>query len=197
MTQGRGVAGKGEGARDVTVLLQALNSGDHDASDALLRVVYAELHRRAAAMMMGESLGHTLQATALVHDAYLCLVKQKNVDWVGRTHFFAMSAKVMRRILVDHARRRLRHKRGGRLVRLSLREGYLLSPKQDVDVLALHQVLQRLATRDARQAQIVELRFFAGLGVEEVAQTLKVSKRTVELEWTLAKAWLRRELTRT
>ncbi len=181
-------------ARDVTQLLVAASGGDAKAAEALLPVVYDDLRRRAQAMMRREGGGHTLQATALVHEAYMRLIQQDRVDWQGRAHFFAIAAQIMRRILVDHARGRLRAKRGGGQAKVSLDEGLPLTTERDADVVALDDALQRLATLDPRQAQIVEMRFFGGLTVEEVALALGVSKRTVEAEWTLIKAWMRREL---
>lgn len=180
--------------RDVTRLLIAATGGDARAAGELMPVVYDELKRRAAALMRRESAGHTLQATALVNEAYLRLINQDRVDWQGRTHFFAVASQIMRRILVDHARTRQRAKRGGGDVKVSLDEGLGLSTERDADVLALDQALQKLAEVDPRQAEIVVMRFFGGLTVEEVAAALGVSKRTVEAEWTMIKAWLRREL---
>jgi RNA polymerase sigma factor (TIGR02999 family) len=179
---------------DVTRLLQSATSGDRSAVEALLPVVYDELKRRAASLMRAERAGHTLQPTALVHDAFLQLIQQDRVDWQGRAHFFAVASQLMRRILVDHARGRLRQKRGGAAPRISLDEGMGLSVERDADVVAVDNALQRLAEVDPKQAEIVEMRFFGGLSVEEVAAVLGVSKRTVEAEWTMIKAWLRREL---
>jgi RNA polymerase sigma-70 factor, ECF subfamily len=156
--------------------------------------VYDELHRRAQGMMNGERSGHTLQATALVHETYFRLVNQADVTWQGRAHFYAIASQIMRRILVDHARRRRRRKRGGDVVKVSLEDGMPLSVERGDDVLVIDDCLKRLAELDPRQAKIVELRFFVGLTVDEVADVLHVSKRTVEGEWTMAKAWLRREL---
>lgn len=180
---------------DVTELLSAACAGDQSAGHALLPIVYDELKRRAASLMRRERGDHTLQPTALVHEAYLQLIHQERVDWQGRAHFFAVSSQLMRRILVDHARARLRDKRGGGSTRISLEEGLGLSVDRDADVVAVDDALKRLAEVDARQAEIVTLRFFGGLSVEEVAAVLAVSKRTVEAEWTMIKAWMRRELT--
>lgn len=177
--------------KEITDLLRRDDVDD----DALLAVVYDELHRLAASMMRSERPGHTLQPTVLVHEAWLKLVNQRNVEWQGRAHFFAIAARFMRRILVDHARARRRQKRGGDAVRISLADDLPLSLEQGADVLAVHDALERLAQLDERQSRIVELRFFGGLSVDEVAHVLAVSKRTVEADWTLAKAWLRRELT--
>ena len=183
-----------EGTGDATRALLALRDGDAAAAERLLPLVYDRLRGLANRFLGAERAGHTLQPTALVHEAFLKLVEQERVDWAGRTHFFAVGAKAMRRILVDHARGRRRDKRGGGAVRVELREGAALSPERDEDVLALDEALARLEARDARQARIVELRFFGGLNVEEVAEALGVSKRTVEADWTMLRAWLRREL---
>lgn len=179
---------------DVTRLLIALNDGQEEARAALLPVVYDELRRRAEMMMRRESAGHTLQPTALVHEAYMKLVDQDRVSWANRGHFFAIAARQMRRILVDHARGRQRQKRGGDQVHVPLEDGLQIAVHRDTDVLAVDQALKRLASLDARQAQIVEMRFFGGLTVKEIADALGVSKRTIEAEWTMIKAWLRREL---
>lgn len=182
--------------RDVTVLLTAAAAGDAEAAEALMPLVYAELRRRAASLMRRERSDHTLQPTALVHEAFLRLVQQDRVDWQGRTHFFATASQFMRRILVDHARGRLRERRGGNdAVRISLDDGLPLSVERDSDVVALDEALERLAVLDPRQADIVVMRFFGGLSVEEVAAHLGQSKRAVEAEWTMIKAWLKRELT--
>lgn len=180
------------GERDITALLQSSDAHDEEA---LLELVYAELHRVASGLLRHERAGHTLQPTVLVHEAWFKLVGQREVDWQGRAHFFALAARLMRRILVDHARSRHRLKRGGAQVRVSLDDNQPLTPESGDDVLAVHDALKRLAELDDRQARIVELRFFGGLSVDEVAAVLQVSKRTVEADWTLAKAWLRRELT--
>ena len=179
---------------DVTLLLAAVSAGDRSAVDKLLPIVYDELRKHAAFMMRRERVGHTLQPTALVHEAFLRLVQQDRVQWTGRAHFFAVASNVMRRILVDHARTRLAEKRGGGADRISIEEGLGLSVGSDADVLAIDAALERLAALDPRQAEIVTLRFFGGLSVEEVAAVLNMSKRAVEAEWTMIKAWLRREL---
>ena len=179
---------------DVTLLLTAIEEGREHSADELLAVVYEELRRMAAHRMAAEAPGHTLQPTALVHEAYMKLVDQTRVDWQGRSHFFAVAAQAMRRILVDHARSRQREKRGGGRARVVLDEAVALSPQKDEDVLALDEALERLAALDPRQAKVVELRFFGGMSVEEVAEALSVSKRTVEGDWTFARAWLSREL---
>jgi len=181
-------------AGDVTTLLSAASAGDDDAKEALITVVYAELRRRADALMRAERSNHTLQATALVHEAYLKLVHQDRVDWRGRGHFFAVSSQIMRRILVDAARARKSDKRGGRLSRVDLEEG-TLSVERDEDVLALEDALQTLAELDPEQADLVVMRFYGGLTMHELAASLGRSKRSIELEWTAIKAWLRRALT--
>ncbi len=181
-------------APDVTGLLASALHGDAAAADRLLPLIYDELHRRAAAFMRRESPSHTLQPTILVHDAFLKLVGQDNAEFRDRGHFFAIAAQTMRRILIDHARTRRRDKRGGDCVRIALEDAPSLALEPDVDVLALDAALTRLAAVDARQARIVELRFFGGLSVQEVAAIEDVSKRTIEAEWTMISAWLRREL---
>lgn len=182
-------------AADVTRLLSAVSAGDKEALAALLPIVYKELRRHAGHLMKRERAGHTLQPTALVHEVFLRLVKKEHVEWKCRAHFFAAAAQLMRSILVDHARRSLRHKRGHGAHRISFEEGLGLAVTQDADVLAIDAALCKLATIDSRQAEIVGMRFFGGLSVEEVAVVLGISKRSVEAEWTLTRAWLRRELT--
>jgi RNA polymerase sigma factor (TIGR02999 family) len=179
---------------DVTEVLEQLKAGDSRAADRLLPLVYDEFRALARHYLAQERMNHTLQPTALVHEAYLKLVDQTRVDWQGRSHFFAVAAQAMRRILVDHARSRQREKRGGGRPRVTLDEAVALSPQKDEDVLALDEALEKLAALDARQAKVVELRFFGGMSVEEVAEALGVSKRTVEGDWTFARAWLSREL---
>lgn len=179
---------------DVTQVLEALGRGDRKAADKLLPLVYDEFRALARHYLAQERLNHTLQPTALVHEAYMKLVDQSRVDWQGKSHFFAVAAQAMRRILVDHARSRQRDKRGGGRARVVLDEAVALSPQKDEDVLALDEALEKLAQLDARQARVVELRFFGGMSVEEVAEALGVSKRTVEGDWTFARAWLSREL---
>jgi RNA polymerase sigma factor (TIGR02999 family) len=180
---------------EVTQMLVAWSNGDREALDRLMPVVYRELRRQAARHMRRERSGHTLQATDLIHEAYLRLVDQNNVRWQNRTHFFAMAAQLMRRILVDHARRRHRAKRGGSAIALPLEEGLVVAvEKPEADLLALDEALTRLAALDARQSQIVELRCFSGLSIEETAAVLGVSLTTVKDDLNMAKAWLRREI---
>jgi RNA polymerase sigma-70 factor (ECF subfamily) len=180
---------------NVTQLLLAWGNGDPAAGEKLLPVVYAELHRRATAAMRRENEGHTLQPTALVHEAYMRLVDQHRVAWQNRAQFYGIAAQIMRRILIDHAREHLAEKRGGgaRAVTLSGVEPAADSDGE-VDVLALHEALERLAVLDARQAKLVELRYFGGLNIEETAEALEVSPATVKREWATARAWLKREL---
>jgi RNA polymerase sigma-70 factor (ECF subfamily) len=159
-------------------------------------MIYAELHEQAARALRREAPGHTLQATALVNEAYLRLVDQRRVEWKNRAHFFGVCAQVMRRILVDHARARLADKRGGGAQQLSLHDADAVAGERDVDVLALHDALEALAALDAQQARIVELRYFSGLNIEETAEALDISPATVKRDWAVARAWLRRELTR-
>jgi RNA polymerase sigma factor (TIGR02999 family) len=184
---------------DVTGLLLAWSDGNAAAVDRLLPLLYEELHRQAERAMRREDERHTLQATALVHEAYLRLVDQNRVQWRNRAHFFGVAAQVMRRILVDHARGRLAEKRGGGAQRITLDDanvGANGDAAGDVDVLALHEALERLAVLDAQQAKVVELRYFSGLNIEETAVALDVSPATVKREWAVARAWLKRELSR-
>ncbi len=180
---------------DVTGLLRAWSDGDRAALDQLLPVVYRELHRQAERFMRAQPPGHTLQTTALVHEAYLRLAIRENPEWNGRAHFFGVAAKAMRSILVDHARARGAAKRGGgaHAVTLSNLED---TDGQELDVLDLDDALERLAELDPRKGSLVELRYFAGLSIEEAAESLGISPATAKREWRLARAWLRRELDR-
>jgi len=182
------------GSSKTTEFLRDLSSGDTSAADRLMPLVYTELRQIAQGCLRNERPGHTLQPTALVHEVFLKLVDQTRVNYRGRTHFLALSAQAMRRILVDHARAKARDKRGGGRPRIELDESLTVSARRDEDLLALDEALEKLAKLDPRQAKIVELRFFGGMTVEEVAEALDVSKRTVESEWTMVRAWLRREL---
>ena len=180
---------------DITQMLIDWSNGNREALDRLIPVVYAELRRQAARHLRRERPGHTLQTTALINEAYLRLVDQKNVRWQNRAHFFAVAARMMRRILVDHARSHRRAKRGGSAARLPLEEALAVAAeKSSVDLLALDEALERLAAVDARQGQVVELRYFGGLSIEETAEALGVSPATVKNDWNVSKAWLRREL---
>jgi RNA polymerase sigma factor (TIGR02999 family) len=179
----------------VTDLLQAWASGDQAALDELLPLVYEELRRQARRYMRAQPAGHTLQTTALVHEAYLRLVGQSSVEWQGRAHFFGVAAKAMRSVLVDHARARGAAKRGGSVRAITLDDaGGVAGPQASVDVLALDEALGRLTELDPRKSRLVELRYFGGLGIEEAAAVLGVSPATVKRDWTTARAWLRREL---
>ncbi len=180
--------------KSVTELLIGWSDGDPQALEEFLPKVYGELHRLAAGYFHGESSGHTLQATALVHEAYLRLVDQKQVKWQNRAHFFGVAARMMRRILVDHARRRKAEKRGGEAQHLSLDEARDAGVSPNLDLLSLDRALTELAAFDPEQSRIVELRFFAGLKVPEVAEVLSVSPATVKREWSAARAWLFRRL---
>jgi RNA polymerase sigma factor (TIGR02999 family) len=177
-----------------TQILDDLQGGDHSAVDRLFPVVYGELRNLAAQYLARERKSHTLQPTALVHEAYLKLIDQTRVDWRGRTHFFAIGAQAMRRVLVDHARQHRAAKRGGGRQRITLDENLFAGSQREEDVLALEDALTKLAALDPRQARMVELRFFGGLTVDEVAEVLEMSKRSVEREWTMVRSWLRREL---
>ncbi|HZE72537.1 MAG TPA: sigma-70 family RNA polymerase sigma factor [Pyrinomonadaceae bacterium] len=181
---------------NVTELLRNWSDGDDEAQEKLFQFVYNDLHRQAARYLRNEHPGLSLQTTDLIHEAYLRLIDQQHVEWQNRLHFFAIAAKVMRRILVDHARGRQAAKRGGSDIRLPLDEAMAVLPEQDLDFVALDEALNKLAQIDAKQSQIVELRFFSGLTVEETAKVLDVSERTVKRDWNVAKAWLRRELRR-
>jgi RNA polymerase sigma-70 factor (ECF subfamily) len=177
----------------ISQLLVAWASQDPAARDALVPIVYEELHRLAHHYMRNERPGHTLQTTALVNEAYLRLVGVDGMQWRDRAHFFAIAATMMRRILVDHARAHGRDKRGGGVVMTSLDED-VVAPSLDIDVIALDDALERLGRIDERQARLVELRYFAGLTIEEAAEALGVSGGTLKRDWVIAKAWLYREL---
>ena len=179
---------------EATQILEDVQGGDHSAADRLFAIVYAELRKLAASHLGRERQNHTLQPTALVHEVYLKIVDQTRVDWRGRTHFFAVGAQIMRRILVDHARAHKAAKRGGGRHRITLDEKLAAAPGRDEDVLALEEALAKLAQLDSRQAKMVELRFFGGLTVADVAEVLQMPKRSVEREWTMIRSWLRREL---
>lgn len=180
----------------VTELLRAWGRGDAEASEALVRLVYAELRRQAERALQREGEGHTLQATALVHEAWLRLGEQHGARWESRAHFFAIAARMMRRVLLDHARSRRAQKRGGGATQLSLGDAASAGDEavDVVDVIALDEALTRLATFDPQKARLVDLRYFAGLSIPEVAAVLGVSTATVGREWAVARMWLRREL---
>jgi RNA polymerase sigma-70 factor, ECF subfamily len=179
---------------DVTVLLKEISSGNRDALAKLVPVVYDELRRLAAYYLRQERSDHTLQATALVHEAYLRLVDQRHMDWNNRNHFFGVAAHLMRRILLMHAREHRAAKRGGAAQKISLDETAIFSPAQAEELVYLDELLTRLAALDAQQERVVELRFFAGLSVEETAELMGISPATVKRDWAMAKAWLAREM---
>jgi RNA polymerase sigma-70 factor, ECF subfamily len=180
----------GADREDITLLLAELAKGNQDAASKLIPLVYNELRRLAGGYMRRERPDHTLQATALVHEAYLKLVEQRVVSWQGRAHFFGIAAQMMRRILIDHARGHLRDKRGAGQKALPIDEALVFAPEQSAELVRLDQSLENLAKMDPRQARIVELRFFAGLTVEQTAEILGVSAKTVKRDWSMAKAWL-------
>jgi RNA polymerase sigma factor (TIGR02999 family) len=181
---------------DVTQLLLAWNGGEGGARDELLRAVYGELRRIASGHMAGESPGHTLQATALVNEAYVRLVDQTRVQWRNRSHFFGIAAQLMRRILVDHARRRHAAKRGGGATIVEFEDSLTPRSRRSVDLVVLDDILTRLDEFDSNAARLVELRYFGGLTIDETAEVLGVSPATVKREWTAARAWMHRELTK-
>ncbi|HEY9225013.1 MAG TPA: sigma-70 family RNA polymerase sigma factor [Gemmatimonadaceae bacterium] len=188
--------GLGPSDPDVTGLLRAWGQGGNAAEEQLLRAVYAELHRQAGRAMRREGHGHTLQVTALVHETYLRIVDQRQAQWQNRAQFFGIAAQMMRRILVDHARARHAEKRGSGDAAVTLGHADRVADHDEdlVEVLALHDALERLAALDATQARVVELRYFGGLSIEETADALGISPATVKREWAVARAWLRREL---
>lgn len=181
-------------SQDITQLLMAWRNGDDGALETLVPLIYHELHRLARRYMQMEKPGHTLQTTALVNEAYLQLVKQRDSNWQGRSHFFAASAQAMRHILVDMARARKRQRRGGDAVKLSLDEAIVFTPERASELVSLDEALTSLAKLDERKSRIVEMRYFAGLTIDETAEVLNVSHATVEREWQRAKAWLLLEL---
>ena len=184
----------GQGTQPVTDLLTRWKAGDATALEALIPIVYDELHRLAHHYLRGERYGHTLQSTALVNEAFLRLTDARHVRWQDRAHFLGISARLMRRVLVDHARSRGYLKRGGGARRVTLDEGLVRAAPPELDVVALDRALEALAAADARKGQMIELRFFGGLTAEETAVVMRVSPETVLRDWKLAKAWLLREL---
>jgi RNA polymerase sigma factor (TIGR02999 family) len=182
-------------APDLTQLLLAWNNGDRAALDRLMPVVYDELRRLARRYMRQEASAHTLQATALVNDVYLRLVDQKSVNWQNRAHFFGAASQMIRRLLVEHARARHRLKRGGNALRVTLHDDLNAAVPVQLDVVALDDALSKLAQLDPQQERIVELRFFAGLSIEETAEALSISPATVKRDWATGRAWLYREMT--
>ncbi|MBV8571509.1 MAG: sigma-70 family RNA polymerase sigma factor [Acidobacteriaceae bacterium] len=181
---------------NLTELLVDWSNGDTEALAKLTPLVYRDLHRVAERYLRCEPLNHTLQSTALVHEAYLRLVDQRNVRWQNRAHFFGISAQLIRRILVDYARARKAVKRGGSAVKLQFQESAESSNEQNLDLVTLDDCLNELSKLDSKQARVVELRYFAGLTVEETAEVMRISPTTVKREWRLAKAWLHREITK-
>ncbi|HMY70962.1 MAG TPA: sigma-70 family RNA polymerase sigma factor [Blastocatellia bacterium] len=181
-------------SNQITAQLAAWQSGDAAAMEEVIRAVYQELRRMADRYLRQETPGHTLQPTALVHEAWLRLVKQTQVDWQNRAQFFGVAAQMMRRILVDHAKSKHREKRGGDAVKLLLEDTVDVSDERAADLVALDDALQSLAAIDARKCRVIELRYFGGLSVEETAEILQVSPQTVLRDWKLAKAWLYREI---
>ena len=181
-------------SHNVTQMLRDWADGDKEALDKLIPVVYEELRRQAARYLRRERPDHTLQTAALIHETYLRLIDQQGVRWQNRAHFFGIAASLMRRILVDHARKDQALKRGGSAVKLPLDEAAVATSGRDMNLVALDEALTKLAAIDARKSRIVELKYFSGLTTEEVAEVLRVSPATVRHDWSLAKAWLRREI---
>jgi RNA polymerase sigma factor (TIGR02999 family) len=182
---------------EVTGLLLDWNNGQPEALERLMPLVYDELRHIAARYLRKEREDHTLQTTALVHEAYIRLIDQQQANWQNRAQFFGVAAQMMRRILVDHARGHQADKRGGGAAKLSLDEAIEIADQKEVDLIALDEALNQLAQLDEQQCRVVELRFFAGLTVEEVAAVMKLSPATIKREWSMAKAWLHRELSKT
>jgi len=183
------------GSRQITQMLMEWGEGNQDALDRLMPLVYDELRRQASSFIRKERSGHTLQTTALIHEAYIKLIDQTQVKWQNRSHFFAIASQAMRRILVDHARSRHREKRGGAAENLPIGNAFhLASAGKSVDLIALDEALKRLGEFDQRQVQVVELKYFSGMSIDETAEILGVSNATVRNDWNLAKAWLKREI---
>ncbi len=186
-----------ENSQQITQLLNQWSDGDAEVLDDLMPLVYGELRRQAAGYLRRERSDHTLQPTALINEAYLKLIDQRDVKWQNRAHFFAIAAQAMRRILVDYARERKREKRGGAAENLSLDQALtIVSQEKSVDLVALDEALNKLAQFDERQAKVVELRYFSGLSIDETAEVLDVSNVTVRRDWNMAKAWLHQEITK-
>ena len=183
-------------SNSVTQLLARWNSGDTSARDALVPLVYGELRKIARRCIAGQRSDHTLQPTALVHEAYLRLARHDSADWRDRVHFFAMAAQMMRQILVDHARKRASLKRGGNAVTVLVEDAQPASQEKNLDLIALDDAMKQLALLDPRQSQIVELRFFAGLSIEETAEVVNISPATTKREWATARLWLYRAMSK-
>jgi len=181
---------------DVTQLLQRYSQGDQSALDELIPQIYDEMRHLASHYLQSERIDHTLQTTALVHEAYMRLVDQKRVQWSNRNHFIAIAAQMMRRILVDHARKHIASKRGSSFTKVSLEEAAILHKEQPRELIAVDELLSRLAIMDPQESRVVELRFFAGLSLEETADVMGLSTAKVRREWSIAKSWLKRELGR-
>lgn len=186
-------------SKEITVMLQAWSEGNREALDSLVPLIYDELHRQAHRYLRGEREHHTLQTTALINEAYLRLVAQKDVEWQNRAHFFGIAASMMRRILIDYAKTKQRVKRGGKDEALPLEEAFSIAAETNteatkIDLILLDEALDKLAEKDAERARVVELRYFSGLTVEETAEVLNVSTMTVTRHWNIAKAWLKREM---
>lgn len=182
--------------QEITLMLKAWGDGDRGALERLTSIVYDELRRLAHGYLRRENVGHTLQTSALVNEAWLRLIDAEQVDWQNRAHFFGVSAQLMRQILVDFARSRQSLKRGGQVFKITLGEAEDIAVEKETDLVALDDALNALATLDSRQSKVVELRFFGGLSLEETAEVLKVSPGTVRRDWRMARAWLHRELSR-
>ena len=186
-----------EKSREITRMLREWSEGRIEVTDELMPLVYDELKRQASSFLRKERAGHTLQTTALIHETYLKLVDQREVNWQNRAHFFGIAAQAMKRILVDYAKARHREKRGGTGGNLPLDEArFLKSGEKDVDLVAVDEALTRLAEFDPQQARLVELKFFGGFSIEEIAETLQISPATVKREWNSAKSWLRLEISK-
>ena len=184
-----------QNAPEITQLLKDWSEGNQTALDKLMPLVYDELRRQASRYLRNERQGHTLQTTALIHEAYLKLIGINQIEWQNRNHFFAIASTAMRRILVDYARERKRDKRGGVAENLPLDEGLQISANEkSVDLIALDEALSRLAKLDERQAKVVELKYFSGLSIDEIAEVLGIANSTVRLDWNLAKDWLKQEI---
>ena len=186
-----------ENAKQITRLLEQWSNGDAEVLDDLMPLVYLELRRQASGYLRRERPNHTLQPTALINEAYLKLIGQRDVKWQNRAHFFAFAAQAMRHILVDYARERKREKRGGAPENLPLDEALtIVSQEKSIDLVALDEALSKLAAFDERQAKVVELRYFSGLSIEETAEVLQASNVTIRRDWNMAKAWLHQEITK-
>ncbi|MEO6051351.1 MAG: sigma-70 family RNA polymerase sigma factor [Pyrinomonadaceae bacterium] len=186
-----------EKSQEISLILRGWSDGGQEASEKLMPLVYDELGRQASRFMRRERIGHTLQTTALIHETYLKLIDQRYVNWQNRAHFFGIAAQAMKRILLDYAKARHRDKRGGIAENLPLDDArFVLSGEKNVDLVALDEALTQLAEFDAQQARIVELKFFAGLTIDEIAEILRISPATIKREWNSAMAWLHSEITK-